>query len=435
MSLSRPPKIETHFRRVAILFAGGPAPAANAVISTAAISFLRNDIEVIGMLNGYSRLDNFQADKPLVQDRDYIQLNGRVLRRTRNSQGILIGTARTNPGRDVAHPSHLDDPERSAPLRRVYDGLRSIGVDALVSIGGDDTLKTANKFKLYQDRLPAGEQRIPVVHLPKTIDNDYSGIDFTFGYFTAVDTVASEIRNLLADAEAGRVYYLTETMGRSAGWLAYGAAIAGEASLVISVEDIDGKYAATEDWVDPQSGERTSRKVMNMDEVVKRIVATMRVREESEGKEFGVIVMAEGLAEYLPMSYLQGVPRDDHGHIAISQLNLGRLFAKLASKKYQEDTGRSRKITGIQLGYEARCAKPHAFDVMLGSQLGVGADRALVEERLNGVMVSVSGQLDLNYVPFDDLVDPDTLVTKVRYVEPQSDFHRLARFLETYVNE
>ncbi|MEX2114226.1 MAG: 6-phosphofructokinase [Pirellulales bacterium] len=435
MSLSRPPKIETHFRRVAILFAGGPAPAANAVISTAAISFLRNDIEVVGMLNGYSRLDGFDPSQPLLQDRDYIMLTGRVLRRTRNSQGILIGTARTNPGRDVAHPSHLDDAERAAPLRRVYDGLRSIGVDALVSIGGDDTLKTANKFKLYQDRLPQGEQRIPIVHLPKTIDNDYSGIDFTFGYFTAVDTVASEIRNLLADAEAGRVYYLAETMGRSAGWLAYGAAIAGEASLVISVEDIEGKYAATEEWVDPATGERTVRKIMNMDEVVKRIVATMRVREESEGKEFGVIVMAEGLAEYLPMSYLQGVPRDDHGHIAISQLNLGRLFAKLATKKYHDDTGRRRKITGIQFGYEARCAKPHAFDVMLGSQLGVGAYRALVEEQLNGVMVSVSGQLDLNYVPFDDLVDPDTLVTKVRYVEPNSDFHRLARFLETYVNE
>ncbi len=148
-----------------------------------------------------------------------------------------------------------------------------------------------------------------------------------------------------------------------------------------------------------------------------------------------MIVMAEGLAEFLPMSYLQGVPRDDHGHIAISQLNLGRLFAKLVTKQYHEETGRRRKITGIQLGYEARCAEPHAFDVMLGSQLGVGAYRALVEEQRNGVMVSVSGQLDLNYVPFEELVNPDTLVTKVRYVEPNSDFHRLARFLETYVNE
>ena len=71
---------------------------------------------------------------------------------------------------------------------------------------------------------------------------------------------------------------------------------------------------------------------------------------------------------------------------------------------------------------------------MLGSQLGVGAYRALVEEKLNGVMVSVSGQLDLHYVPFEELVDPDTLVTKVRFIEQDSDFHRLARFLETCID-
>ena len=78
------------------------------------------------------------------------------------------------------------------------------------------------------------------MHVPKTIDNDYMGIDFTFGYFTAVDTLGTEIRNLLHDAAASRTYFVAETMGRSAGWLAYGAAIAGEASMVISVEDIRG---------------------------------------------------------------------------------------------------------------------------------------------------------------------------------------------------
>jgi 6-phosphofructokinase 1 len=72
---------------------------------------------------------------------------------------------------------------------------------------------------------------------------------------------------------------------------------------------------------------------------------------------------------------------------------------------------------------------------MLGSQLGVGAYRALVEEQLNGVMVSVSGQLDLQYEDFDNLIDPDTLVTVVRYIKPNSDFHKLARFLETYVHD
>ncbi len=435
MSLSRPPKTETPFRRVAILFAGGPAPAANAVISTAANSFLRNEIEVVGILNGYARLLEYRPDRPPQIGRDYILLDQRVLRRTRNSQGILIGTARANPGRSVSHPDHLGDPAKVAPLRTVYDALRAIEVDALISIGGDDTLKTANKFKLFQDRLPPDKPRLPVIHLPKTIDNDYMGIDFTFGYFTAVDTLATECRNLLADAEACRTYFLIETMGRSAGWLAYGVAVAGEASVVISVEDIIGKYRGTEEVVDPTTGEKTTRDVMNVDEVVNRLVATMITREQNEGKEFGVMVMAEGLAEYLPMNYLHGVPRDEHGHIAVSQLNLCRLFSKLASDRYTELTGNHRKITGLQIGYEARCSAPHAFDVMLGSQLGVGAYRALVEERLNGVMVSVSGQLDLNYVPFEKLVDPDTLVTKVRYVRPNSDFHRLARFLETYVNE
>ena len=241
LPLGRPPRSDTKIRRVAILFAGGPAPAANAVISTAAVSFLRNNIEVLGIMHGYSHLVDYRPDKPLVEDQEYVRITHRMLRRSRNSQGIMLGTARTNPGRDISQPEHLADPERTAQLKNVHQALLSLGVDALISIGGDDTLKSANKFKLFQKHLPADAKRIPVVHLPKTIDNDYMGIDFTFGYFTAVETLASEIRNLLADAEAVRGYYLTETMGRSAGWLAYGAAIAGEASLVISVEDITGK--------------------------------------------------------------------------------------------------------------------------------------------------------------------------------------------------
>ena len=433
-SLSRPPKAAHQFRRVAILFAGGPAPAANAVISTAAISFLRNDCEVIGMKHGYSSLAEYSADSPLVEGSDFVQVTPTFLKRSRSSQGILLGTARTNPGRLISSPAHFDDPTRVAPLKNVYDGLRSLGVEALISIGGDDTLKTANKFKLYQDRLPAGSVKIPVVHLPKTIDNDYMGIDFTFGYFTAVDTLGTEIRNLLYDAEAGRTYYLCETMGRSAGWLSYGAAIAGEASLVISVEDIYGKFRG-EETVTQANGQTKTKPVMNTEEVVKRIVKTMRAREEREDKQFGVIVMAEGLAEYLPSRNLEGIPRDDHGHISIAHVQLGRMFAKLVADEYQRQTGRVRKVVDLQLGYEARCAQPHAFDIILGSQLGVGAYRALAERGLNGVMVSVSGQFDLDYVPFEELVDPNTLVTVVRYVEQGSDFQSLARFLETFVNE
>ena len=433
-TLSRPPQTPKAIQRVAILFAGGPAPAANAVISTAASSFLRNGIEVVGILHGYSHLIEFTPEQPLQEGRDYVKIDQRLLRRTRNSRGILIGTARANPGKGVTKRSDLADPERTGPLRTVDAALRSLGVDALISIGGDDTLKTANKFKLFQEHLPAGQTRIKVVHVPKTIDNDYLGIDFTFGYFTAVGTIGTEILNLLADAEANQAYFLAETMGRSAGWLAYGASIAGEASFVFSVEDVAGKFRGEEEDVNPLSGEKTTRPVLDLDKLVRRIVAVMKVRDR-DSKPFGVIVLAEGLAEYMPKKYLEGIPRDDHGHIAIAQVNLSRTVSKLVGEEYKKQTGKDRKITPLQLGYEARCAQPHAFDVMLGSALGVGAYRALVEDGKDGVMVSVSGQLNLNYVPFESLVDPETLVTVVRFIPTGSDFHRLARFLETYVQD
>lgn len=431
-SLSQGASNDSPIKKVAVLFSGGPAPAANAVISTAAVSFLRNNVSVVGVKYGYSNLMQFSAERPLVKNEDYLDISHQLIKRTRNSQGILVGTARANPGKWIEKPSDLSDPEKTQPLRTCYEALCSLDVDALISIGGDDTLKTANKMKLFQDTLPPEAKRLPVVHLPKTIDNDYMGIDFTFGFFTAADTLAAEIRNLLADAESSRSYFLCEVMGRSAGWLAYGAAIAGEASLVISTEDIVGEYADTESYVDAKTGETKSRPKMRLEKIVDRIVATMIARE-NEGKQYGVFVIAEGVAELLPLADLEGIDRDDHGHVAISQVQLGRRFSRWISSEYERRTGKKRKVTGLQLGYESRCARPNAFDVMLGSQLGVGAYRALIEQKLNGVMVSVRGQLELDYKPFEDLVDPATLTTIVRHIPHGSDFHRLARFLETYI--
>ncbi len=419
-------------KRVAMLFAGGPAPGANAVIGTATCAFLADGIEVIGIKHGYSNLIDFDGSQPLVEGKDYIKITAHDLSHLRTSQGILIGTARTNPGKHVTHSTHLQDPERTAPLGRVYQALRSLGVDALISIGGDDTLKTANKMKLYQDTLPSDAKRLPVVHLPKTIDNDYAGIDFTFGYFTAAEFLATEMRNLNYDASAGRAYFICEAMGRSAGWLAYGAAIAGEACLVLSVEDVAGELRGEEETTDA-SGKTVMRPIMQVEKIVDRIV-DMMIRREKQGRPYGVIVVAEGMAEFLPYKYLADIPRDEHGHIAIASINLGKMLADLVSKAYTKATGKNRKINGLQLGYECRCAQPHAFDILLGSQIGAGAYVALIEKQLDGYMISVSGQLNLNYVPFEELVDPETLVTKVRFIEVGSDFHRLARFVETFVD-
>ncbi len=404
-------------KRVGVVFSGGPAPGANAVISATVSSFRRAGIEVVGFLHGYQGLIEYGRERPLVQGKDYKLFTDQDLRGLRNARGIFIGTSRANPGKHVRGPADLDDAERVAPLRRVWEGLGSLGVEALVSIGGDDTLKTANLLHQYQAKLPADAHRVRVVHVPKTIDNDYRGIDFTFGFFTAVDVMAKELLNLRADAMATRSYFIVETMGRKAGWLAYGVAVAGEAHLVIGVEDVVGELATP-------SGQ------LDIDALSDRIVDLVLAREARD-KHYGTIVLAEGLAELLPDSFLQGVARDEHGHISLGKIDIGKVVAKVASDRFEARTGRSKKLIGVQLGYESRCAAPHAFDVMLGCQLGVGAYRCIVDRGLDGHMVSVAGQLDLRFVPFTELVDPKTLKTEVRFIELGSDFHRLAREVET----
>ncbi|MCA9554995.1 MAG: 6-phosphofructokinase [Myxococcales bacterium] len=424
---TRRPRKGDNIERVGMVFAGGPAPAANAVISAAATSFLGDHRQVIGFFHGYSNLQNYHpVTHRLLPDKHYRVFQEQDLSGIRNTRGILIGTARANPGKKLQRASDLDDPEKVVQLKNVYSALVDLEIDALISIGGDDTLKTANFLVEYQRRLPENARRVKVVHVPKTIDNDYRGIDFTFGFFTAVDVMAKEIQNLREDAKATSGYFIIESMGRKAGWLSYGVAIAGEANLVIAVEDVDDTLTVDE----PEDGGDV-RKALDINKLADRIVNLILLREEKYNKFYGTVVLAEGLAELLPHRVIDTLPRDEHGHIGLGRIDLGKLVAEVVAKRYEARTGRKKKTAGVQLGYESRCAPPHAFDVMLGSQLGIGAYRALVEEGLDAHMVSTEGQLELRYVPFEELVNPETLKTEIRFIQRGSDFHRLARFLET----
>ncbi len=422
--------------RVGMIFSGGPAPGANAVISAAAVSFLDTGREVVGFMQGYESLQDYDpVTNRLERNRHYKEFDLPDVTGVRNSQGIIIGTSRANPGKAIRQLKDLGDPDRNKKLRNIYFALLDLKIDALISIGGDDTLKTANYLFEYQNQLPEKAKRVRIIHLPKTIDNDYRGIDFTFGYFTAVDFLAKEISNLRADAKASESYFIVESMGRKSGWLSYGVGIAGEANMMLSIEDLDGDMLFEEKVIDKDTGEEKLEKRLRVESLVSRIVDMMITREKKENKRYGVVVLAEGLAEKFPESYIRDLPKDPHGHISIGKIDIGRVAAKLVPEEYERRTQKKCKVTGIQLGYESRCARPHAFDVMLGSQLGIGAFRGLVEEGLDGHMVSVSGQLDLHYVSFKKLINPKTLYTEIRYIDKASDFFRMARFLETRTEE
>ncbi|MHB1340895.1 MAG: 6-phosphofructokinase [Coriobacteriia bacterium] len=394
-------------KRVGMLFSGGPAPAANAVISAAALSFINCGIEVIGFYDGYEGLENYSAENPLLEGRNFIRLTRDDVSAIRNRKDIILRTSRANPGKPVGAPNDLADAQRNAKLRAVYAALEAYEVDALVSIGGDDTLKTANYLRELQNVVP-GLRPIRIVHLPKTIDNDYYGIDWTFGFFSAAHFAAAEIRNLGADARSTQVWYVLEIMGRKAGWLTYAAGIAGEATRMISVEDSNGSFDAR----------------IEAEELV-----DLMIKREADGRRYGIICVAEGLADKLPDD-MRPQTTDEHGNLKLGDAQIGRVLAGEMERVYLERTGIRIKVRAKQIGYEARCAEPSAFDVLLGTQLGVGAYRALVEKGLTGVMVSVEDQLSLKYVPFDMLIDPETMKTRVRYIDTDSDFYKLARALE-----
>ncbi|HEY5999086.1 MAG TPA: 6-phosphofructokinase [bacterium] len=394
-------------RKVGMLFSGGPAPAANAVISAAALSFLDAGAEVIGFLDGYTNLEGYDPAKPLVEGKHYLRLTRDLVAGIRNEGAIILRTARANPGKAVTSMADLADSAKNAKLVAAHRALADLGCDALISLGGDDTLKTANFMYLLPQHV-AGLREIAVVHLPKTIDNDYFGIDWTFGHITAADFAAREVRQIRADSRSMSTWWVLEIMGRKAGWLTYAAAIGGEACRMLSVEDFPQVF-------DPA--------------VAAQGVVDLILARAADGRRHGVICIAEGLADHVPEA-LRPKEVDEHGNPVLAEVEIGRLFAAEIEKAHLARTGRKLKVRSKQIGYETRCAQPLVFDVLLGSQLGVGAYRAMVEEGLSGVMVSVEGQLKLVYRPFDTLVDAKTMKTKLRFIEPGSDFQRLGRALE-----
>ncbi len=386
-------------KKVAILFSGGPAPSANAVISSVALNFINARVPIIGFFFGFEFLEDFDSkNRYSLSPNVHYQVLDSTISKIRNRRGVYLKTSRANPGRLIKSPQDLDDPEKNKRLRNILQALDSLDVGCLITIGGDDTLKTAN----FLSRLG-----LPVIHIPKTIDNDYFGIAWTFGYWSSVQASQEALLNLKADAESTGSYFIVELMGRKAGWLTYAAGIAGEAIQMVSTEDVE------ED-------------VLDLEKLAEKIVDTMQLREKN-GKYYGVICVAEGLADKLPEKY-RPTEKDRHGNVILGTAEVGRVLRDAAEEVYHRRTARKKKIIYKQIGYETRNALPISFDVVLASMLGFGAYK-LYKNKQFASMVSVSDNFSIVAVPFEQLIDPQTLLTKLRNVPRGSDFFDLKEAL------
>jgi 6-phosphofructokinase 1 len=386
-------------KKVAVLFSGGPAPSANAVISSVALNFINARVPIIGFFFGFEFLEDYDStNRYSLSPNVHYQVFDSSISRIRNQRGVYLKTSRANPGRLIKSPQDLEDAEKSKRLHNILAALDSLGIGCLITIGGDDTLKTAN----FLSRLG-----LPVIHIPKTIDNDYFGIAWTFGYWSSVQASQEALLNLKADAESTGSYFIAELMGRKAGWLTYAAGIAGESIMMVSTEDVE-------------------EEVLDLEKLAERIVDTILLREKSD-KYYGVICVAEGLADKLPEKY-RPTEKDRHGNVILGTAEVGRVLRDAAEVAYRRRTGRKKKFIYKQIGYETRNALPISFDVVLASMLGYGAYK-LYKNRQFSSMVSVSDNFSIVAVPFEQLIDPLTLLTRLRNVPRGSDFFDLKEAL------
>jgi 6-phosphofructokinase 1 len=375
-------------RTLALLVGGGPAPGINGVIGAATIYARRRGARVLGIPNGFELLvtgDLGGVRELGIEDVSRIHLLG----------GSVLNTSRSSP---------LESPDS---LERTIASLGQLGVDHLLTIGGDGTAHVARRVA------EAARGRFTLAHVPKTIDNDLPlppGVP-TFGYETAREEGARVIARLMEDARTSGRWYVVVMMGRSAGHLALGTAKAAGATLAIVPEEFSGRAPHLAD--------------------VARIVEGAMLKRLAMGRSHGVAVIAEGVAELLPESdFPNGIPRDAQGRPRFSELPFGDLVAKRAQAGLAE-LGIDVSVIDKDVGYELRCAEPNAFDIAYTRDLGAGAAEALLDGA-SGVMITRDDDAIVR-VPFADMLDPATGRPRVRRVDVTSRTYATARLLQVFL--
>ena len=370
--------------RFGILVGGGPAPGINSVIGAATIRSALDGVDVIGILDGFKWL--MRGD-----DQHVVPLTIEDVSRIHFSGGSCLRTSRANPTID---PALLD---------RVVETLTDLGISGLITIGGDDTAYSATKVA----ERAAGSIR--VVHVPKTIDNDLAlppDTD-TFGYQTARHAGVRVVKTLMTDAQTTDRWYFAVAMGRKAGHLALGIGKAAAATITLVPEEFGDGSARLDSIVDTLAGSIIKRRV--------------------DGRSDGVAVVAEGVVLGLSegqLAVLEGVERDDHGHVRLAEVDVGGIL-KQGVKARLAAFGIQPTIVAKNIGYELRCADPIPFDLEYTRDLGFCASRCLSDGG-NGLLITMQGGSFVP-VPLTDLLDPATGRMAVRMVDTESTRFRIAQ--------
>ncbi len=403
--------------RVGMLHSGGPAPGGNRVLAGVAKQFLDRKIPVIGFLNGYEFIQNLSFGE-LVENKHFVNIDRNITSHALDSDTLFLKTARANPGKDIKCSEDLNDSEKIKNLINILDLFEELRIGALISIGGDDTLKTANYiYDLALKRLNENNELLfhgGIVHVPKTIDNDYSGIAWTFGFFTAAESAGKIVRGLYDDAKSTNCYHVAELMGRKAGWYTAAASIYARGTKAVIPEDYQDRP-------------------FSLGELAEELVEIV-LRRENLGKNYGVFCISEGLADLLSEEEKEKMEKDRHGNLRLAEAKIGDKIAKGLERLYAEKTGRTKSFKPQIVGYETRQISPTLYDALLTSQLGVGAFK-LIERGRFGEMVTVRDNMEIDGIPFGKLIDRKTLLVKNRNIDINGDFYSLLRSVEEYYDE
>lgn len=351
--------------KIAINTGGGDAPGLNAVIEAVVLSAYNRNWEVFGIKNGYAGL---------LDPDEIVRLTPEKVRRISSLGGTIIGT--TNKGNPFAMPitNMAGETEIRDVSNKVLENFKRLRFDCLVAVGGDGSLKIAYDF--YQ-------KGMPVIGVPKTIDNDLGATVITFGFDTAISIATEAIDRLHSTAKSHDRVMVVEVMGRHAGWIALHSGISGSADVIL-IPEIP----------------------FDIDKVCDHIMAN-----ELHGNKYAIVVVAEGAAPKGAKQISKG-----QGEVGRQDVVLGGI-GEYVAREIASKTGKDTR--SIVLGHLQRGGSPTTFDRLLSLRFGAHAVR-LIEKEQFGMMVALNPP-EITAVPLQDAV------SKMKKVPLDSDVVMTAR--------